>query len=614
MPECEQAEAPGNALSAVLALHGLLAGAAPFDVLAGEAVERVSDLLAGAAGLWRLLPHEDRDDEIALLALRHPDAGTDRTMAQLSAGGVVGPHTFIRLVASGASQVRLDGQQVLDGRGLMEDAYREFFTRYPPSAMLLQPLRWRGRTVGVLGISRGAGDPDFDEADTTLLAQVGQVLAVALHGQESAEEQQRLLLAAQQAERRAAHLARTDTLSGLPNRRGFLERLEQELRPGDALLVLDVVGFRSVNSTFGHVAGDVLLLGLADRLERAVPAGALLGHLGGDEFAVLLPGAAGSEREVRALLRSGSQVVEVLGAEVDLGLRAGLAVASAEPLDPAGLLREADVALGRAERDGVVLRAFDPTADAPALERLHEAARLRRALQHDDLVVHYQRVWPLRPDPALPFAVEALVRWPRPDGLLLPGDFLDLARDSGSLSRLNDVVLDQVVQQLQRWAADGRAVCAAVNVPASVLVDGFADRALSALDAAGLPVTALCLEILEGELVQAPARAALAQARESGLRVSVDDFGTGFSALGHVLDLPVDALKLDRSLVSGIATDPRRRALVDACTRFARELELSVVAEGVETEPDLQALQALDVGWVQGFLLHRPSPAASVPL
>ncbi|MYY08273.1 EAL domain-containing protein [Streptomyces sp. SID4919] len=410
-----------------------------------------------------------------------------------------------------------------------------------------------------------------------------------------------------------------DPLTKLPNRQWLLERtwaaLDDAERIGarSALMLIDLDRFRSVNDTLGHLAGDRLLLQIADRLRLALPRGAEAARLGGDEFAVLLP-IADSTTSATRVARS---VVTALGSPLDLdGLTlvleasAGLAVFPDHALDAEGLLRRADVAMYQAKRDRTGVEVYESKRDSNTPDRLGLLGDLRRALDAGDVQLHYQ--------PKVRFdgqvaGLEALVRWVHPErGRVPPDEFIAIAESSGLMPHLTEYVLEIALGQVARWRAQGLRVPVAVNVsPRDVHTPGFAGSVAARLARHGVPPSALQLEITEHVLLEDPQRAAdtLAGLTGHGVKMSLDDFGTGYSSLVHLRRLPVSELKIDRSFVARLAFDNEDAEIVRCTVDLAHSLGLLVVAEGVEDDETWERLRDLGCDAVQGWLVAAAMPS-----
>lgn len=409
-----------------------------------------------------------------------------------------------------------------------------------------------------------------------------------------------------------------DPLTGLPNRQWLLERTWAALEEAEglgarsALVLIDLDRFRSVNDTLGHLAGDRLLLQIADRLKLALPRGAEAARLGGDEFAVLLPTAdsiTSAQRVARHLVSQLSSPLDLDGLTLVLEASAGLAVFPEHALDAEGLLRRADVAMYQAKRDRTGVEVYESKRDSNTPDRLGLLGDLRRALDAGDVELHYQ--------PKVSFdgqvsGLEALVRWVHPDrGRVPPDEFIAIAESSGLMPHLTEYVLETALGQVAQWRAQGLEVPVAVNVsPRDVHTPGFAGAVAGRLARHGVPAAALQLEITEHVLLEDPQRAAdtLAGLAAHGVKMSLDDFGTGYSSLVHLRKLPVSELKIDRSFVARLAVDAEDAEIVRCTVDLAHSLGLVVVAEGVEDDETWERLRDLGCDAVQGWLVSAAMP------
>lgn len=426
------------------------------------------------------------------------------------------------------------------------------------------------------------------------------------------------------AESELQHRVLHDPLTGLRNRTGLLADLAGLLAhpaPGlpVTLLFLDLDNFKVVNDSLGHAAGDEILVRVARRLQAEAPDGAVLARLAGDEFVVVdrTTGSAAAGALAERLLAAVALPVSLEGLELVLTASSGIALAEQRGDTPEALVRRADIAMYRSKtrgRGGWEVQ--HPDDEDPAAGRLQLVGDLRRGILADELEVHYQPRVDLRSG-ALS-GVEALVRWRHPGrGLLDPEHFIALAESSGLVRELGVAVVDVAVAQTAAWrtasgAGPGLGVGVSVNLSARQLGDPrLVAIVRAALDRHGLPPEALTLEITETALVADPegARLTLAALAGLGVKVSVDDFGTGYASLTYLKDYPVDELKIDRLFVSGLDTDRADRAIVAACIQLGHAVGSSVVAEGVETDAQRQALVDLGCDVAQGFLYSRPVPA-----
>ena len=416
------------------------------------------------------------------------------------------------------------------------------------------------------------------------------------------------------------YLAHHDSLTGLPNRMFLHREFEQMLASpgasgqGAALLLLDLDRFKEINDTLGHPVGDRLLQQIGPRLSHVLSeADGLLCRLGGDEFALLMPG--GVEREPLVELAQRMLVelrrpfiVESMQLLVDASM--GLAFYPTDGGDSNALLRSADVAMYDAKRKGGGISVYDRSLDQNSPERLSLIADLNEAIRQDQLLLHYQPRLDLRSQRTVGF--EALLRWQHPRlGLLLPEHFLAQAELSETIHPLTDRVLELALAQLQSWQAAGYDCSVSVNLSVRNLVD---DRCLHSLQALltrhRVDPAHLELEITETALMHDTEQVALRLDRIAalGVRISVDDYGTGYSSLGYLHRLPIHALKIDRLFVTDMCNGEHDAIIVRSTIALAHSLGLEVVAEGVEDGATESLLQSMGCDQVQGFHLSPPLP------
>jgi diguanylate cyclase (GGDEF)-like protein len=416
----------------------------------------------------------------------------------------------------------------------------------------------------------------------------------------------------------ARRQARTDDLTELPNRRLFLETLDRELHRRDprvplAVAIVDLDRFKEINDSFGHHLGDQLLQTVATRLAEALGNAGVLTRLGGDEFGILLPTA-----EVDRALEITTRLLTALRRPINLEQIAlhidasiGVATFPDHGTDRSALLRHADNAMYTAKTNhSGIAAATGGTDDDTGRRRLTTLEELRTGLGRGELVLHYQPQMHLASGDIS--GVEALVRWDHPSrGLIYPDGFLSLAEHAGLMGRLTMQVLELALEQCRAWRADGLDLTVAVNLSASNLQDpDLPSYVADALARHGVPPTALHLEVTEEVLIRDAARATdvLAELRALGIRLAVDDYGTGYSSLAYLQALPVDDLKLDRAFVAHCDTDPRSAAIVKGTVELVHNLDMRMVAEGVETDAVLERLRQWDCDLVQGYHLSRPQP------
>jgi diguanylate cyclase (GGDEF)-like protein/PAS domain S-box-containing protein len=424
------------------------------------------------------------------------------------------------------------------------------------------------------------------------------------------------------AEEQIRQLAYHDALTRLPNRALFADRLAVAVGPAPprgpnvALLLLDLDRFKVINDSLGHGVGDELLKTVGDRLRAAVREGDTVARLGGDEFTLVLPGLTRPHDVLRIaekILASVKAPFELGGREVYVTASMGVSLFPDDGLDPETLVKNADAAMYRAKEQGRDnCQLYARSMNASALERLALESRLRRAVARQELKVHYQPIVDLATGRVR--GVEALARWHHPDlGSVSPADFIPLAEITGTIVPLGDFVLREACRQARAWRDGGREdLSVAVNLSARQLQQpDLVAKVAEALREAGLPPHLLELEITETGAMQNPESIAgtLRELRKQGVRISIDDFGIGYSSLSHLRRLPIDTLKIDQSFVRDITTDPDDAAIATTVIAMAHALKLRVVAEGVETQDQLAFLRGHGCDRVQGFLLAPPCAA-----
>ena len=422
------------------------------------------------------------------------------------------------------------------------------------------------------------------------------------------------------AEAQIIHLALHDSLTGLPNRRLFHDRLAQAIRRigrggvGCAVFWLDLDRFKYINDLHGHVFGDRVLLQVVDRLRGLMRGEDFLARFGGDEFCILraaVGDAAAAETLAHRLVHLLSEPYWVDGQQVLLGASIGIALCPADGTSVDQLLANADTALFRAKERRGTFRLYEPAMDVRIAERRILEQDLRSALAAEQLVVVYQPIF--AGATCEPTGFEALVRWPHlTRGDISPEEFISVAEESDLIVQLGHWVLQTACAEAMRWPGSLRL---AVNLsPKQFLQPDLPGRVAAVLADTGLPAQRLTLEVTEGVLIDNSERAlaALSALKGQGVRIALDDFGTGYSSLGYLRRFPFDCIKIDRSFVRTLGEDDGSRAIVQAILALGRNLKLKVVAEGVENQAQLQWLRAARCDEVQGFVLGRPMPAAAV--
>ena len=422
--------------------------------------------------------------------------------------------------------------------------------------------------------------------------------------------------------RELAHLAAsrlealTDELTGVGNRRALLRVLDDLVADGRtaALLLLDVDHFKEVNDRQGHHAGDDLLRRVVAATRRALPADAVLTRTGGDEFAVVLPG-----RDEALAVEVARAVHAAVVTDAEIGLSVGVRSLPAGGFDPDRLLRQADTAMYAAKTAGGGVSVYDVDVDARLRDRAALAADLKALVAageerlRREVVVHYQPQLDVGTGRVV--GAEALVRWQHPQrGLLPPVAFLDLVEEQGLMDDLTGHLLHRASADAAGWSHRGSPLRISVNLSASSLTHpGLLGLVDDVLERSGLAAGRLVLEVTETTLMADP-DLALAVTREltrRGVQLSIDDYGTGYSSLAYLTDLPATELKLDRAFTARVLAEPRTAEIVEATVALAHRLGLRVVAEGVEDESTRAALGGLDVDESQGYLHSRPLPPAA---
>ena len=421
-------------------------------------------------------------------------------------------------------------------------------------------------------------------------------------------------------ENRITHLAFHDVLTGLPNRTYFRQSLDQAIlqvgRTGGAIAVLclDLDRFKGVNDTLGHPVGDALLKAIGTMVSEVAPDG-LVSRLGGDEYAVILSGQFDADRPrvlAQSILDMMRQPVVADGHHIATAVSIGIAIGPADGKDADELLKNADLALYLAKEDGRgVFRFFEPALDAAARWRRQVELDLREAIQAGQFVLNYQPVFDLKADRIGGF--EALVRWHHPErGIVPPAEFIPIAEDTGLIIAIGEWVMQEACRQAMHWPEHIRV---AVNVsPLQFRNSGLQANILQALAHSGLAPDRLEIEITESVFLdgEGPVIALRHTLRAMGIRVALDDFGTGYSSLSYLRSFPFDKIKIDRSFITSIATDPSAAAIVRAIVDLATALDMETTAEGVEDTGQLDLLRGEGCGNIQGYLFSRPVESSRI--
>lgn len=430
------------------------------------------------------------------------------------------------------------------------------------------------------------------------------------------------------AEKRIRYLARIDALTKLPNRMQFqhllqrcIARARRSSRPL-CLFYIDIDAFKEINDTFGHLAGDTTLETVAERLNMALPEDSIIGRLAGDEFAVILdglgPGESGRKQTdalAKLVLDRLADPFFVQGHEVFMTASMGIACYPKDAPNVIDLIRNADAALYHAKKSGGnVFSYYEPAMNEAAVERLMTKSKLKRSFERDELLVHYQPKYNLETGEV--FGAEALVRWDLPErGMILPSDFIPIAEETNLIIEIGEWVLDKVCEDFRFWQRS-------VSSPGQVSVNlslkqlrqpNFTRRISSILRSYEVSPTSLELEITETTLMENPERTIklLDQLYALGLHLAIDDFGTGYSSLSALQQFPISTLKIDKSFVRHVSSNPDDATIVSTIIQMGRNLNMDVVAEGVESEDQLAFLQRLGCTYVQGLLFGDPMSSDS---
>ena len=418
------------------------------------------------------------------------------------------------------------------------------------------------------------------------------------------------------------HQVTHDTLTGLPNRAQLLEKLDEVIASPDeidmqlSVLAIGINRFREINETLGHDLGDQLLLEMGGRIRQMLPEEALVFRLEGDEFSVLLMDSDQhtAEQHIHQLLISMDTRVPVSLIELDIGLAIGAALYPKHATDACTLLRYARVALQQARDRCTGFLFYDSYNDNHSIRRLRLSAELSHAIENGDLTVFYQPKIHARSGTV--DGLEALARWNHPEyGLIPPDEFIPLAEQTGAIRELTSRILDESLHFIHHLNSTGKQLSVAVNISTYSLRDEqLASRVGELLEQTGISGQHLCLEVTETIMMQdiQHAHNVLRTLHDLGVKISIDDFGTGFSSLAYLNRLPVDEIKIDRSFVMRMLDNHNEHSIVHSIINLAHTLGYQVVAEGVENRETLYQLQSMECDLVQGYLLTAPRPPSEI--
>ncbi|KIF83743.1 diguanylate cyclase [Noviherbaspirillum autotrophicum] len=475
---------------------------------------------------------------------------------------------------------------------------------------------WRGILMSVVTILLSAG--------LTVLAQRQRRLYQELT--ESEVQKQALIEQLEQEKARAFQLASHDFLTGLPNRMMFYELATVELararrsRNLYAVYFLDLDKFKAINDTLGHAVGDLLLKAVAERLRGALREYDLVARFGGDEFIILVSELNSEERASKIAEKLvdclSAPYLEMNGHSVDTTPSIGIALCPRDGQDIDTLILNADAAMYSAKRSGRgKYRFYDDSLNTSSARSLELLTRFRRAIRDNEFCLHYQMRISLKD--LRPVGMEALLRWQHPKhGLIFPGDFIGIAEEHNYITPLGHWIVTAVCTQLAQWRDAGNPLLpVAINISARQLSDdSLVDVILSNIREKNIPVELIEIEVTESCFLECPetAQRVLEKLQQAGIQISLDDYGTGFSGLSHLKQLPISAVKIDRSFIRDIRNDTSDAMIVSSTIALSHNLGLKVVAEGVETKEQVVHLKTAGCDEVQGFYFHRPAPASDV--
>ena len=482
---------------------------------------------------------------------------------------------------------------------------REALTRDGNYALALLPLKVAGRVAGVVAL-RAREAAFFDQEELSLLSEMVSNVSFALELMEKQEQ--------------VSYLALYDSLTGLPNRTLFHDRLTQVVQAAGkrklALLLVDLERFKAINDAFGQSVGDLVLKALAERLRVAMGDINRVARLGSNLYAAMLLGIDNAEEVARRIEQTAifARPFDVDGREVTLAAKTGIAVYPDDGGDADALFRNAEAALKRAKETGERYLFYAPQINARVSEQVELEHWLRKAVEQGELIAHFQPKVDLASRAII--GVEALMRWHGPDGVRVsPARFVPVLEQTGLIFEAGQQMLTTASRVYRQWQEKGlKAPRIAVNVSALQLRHkSFVEDVIKALDAGG-SASGVDLEVTESLLMSDVDESIrkLRALRDAGLRIALDDFGTGYSSLAYLSRLPLDALKIDRSFVHGMTEHADGTSIITAIISLAQALRLKVIAEGVETEPQAQLLRLLRCDQAQGYLFSPPVPAEKI--
>lgn len=529
------------------------------------------------------------------------------------------PHQIVHLDPTQGVWARVVAEErgVLLPRPIRSERLRAHFGADGIRDAIVVPLRAEAGVIGTMLVANRLGDlATFDEEDLNLLETVARHTTSSL-------EMGRLLERLRQEAATNEHLALHDSLTGLPNRVWFLQRLNEAIEEAGndgsllATILMDLDRFKEVNDTLGHHNGDELLTEMGRRLRVLLPDHPVA-RLGGDEFAILLSGIPDAQTALhgaKEIVRAVEAPFEVQGLRIDVRASAGISVFPIDGEDASTLLQRADVAMYLAKEARTDCEPYAPDKDPYSPTRLALIGELRTAVEKKDVFLVYQPQVDLRSGALV--GVEALARWEHPRrGLIPPGEFIPIAEHSGIIKQLTLLALETALSERESTLSRELSnVMVSVNLSARMLQDeAFPDDVTRLLDHYRVPFGGLCLELTESSIMADPdhSRIMLTRLAEAGVRLSIDDFGTGYSSLSYLSRLPLDEIKIDRSFVNRMSQDARDASIVESTVGLGHALGLTVVAEGIEDETTMSLLARLGCDVAQGYHIGMPMHPAKL--
>jgi diguanylate cyclase (GGDEF)-like protein len=553
------------------------------------------------------------DEVVGLRLIDHDEPEYMNLMASVGISHAVLAATKRSPIASGAG-----GRAIAEDRVVIVNDYQtanvamnEFVGDQLQSALAV-PIHENGHPVGSITVATYRRERVYSDTDCEMLVALAHHASIALNDAKAVDQMR--------------HLAYHDALTGLPNRLLFSEHLARAVANANrsgaslAVLYLDLDRFKVVNDSLGHNVGDLLLEAVAKRLRATLRVADLGARLGGDEFAVLAENTSADGAAILAerICAALGDPFAISGHELTVSASIGVVVDEAGHTDADGLLRNADLAMYRAKLDGLGKHAvYEPDMHAIASDRAHLEGNLRRAVLLEQFEVHYQPIVWLTS--GAPLGVEALVRWRREDGALVPpAEFIPVAEDIGLITSIGRMVMNTAMRQVREWQdllPNATMLNLSINLSARQLYQpAIVDEVVEALRASDFDPAHLTLEITETALMHetTTVSARLDELRSVGVRIALDDFGTGYSSLSYLRNFPIDVLKVDKSFIDDIASGSEKASLAQAIIELGRTMNLDIVAEGIEDAGQVAELVRLNCRMGQGYHFARPMPAEAL--